>query len=66
MRVEENGHTYYSLTERFWAVLKSERKTGPINYLKNAFSRFDTYTISSRKKVSWKLNIGLTRKSNRI
>ena len=66
MKVEENGHTYYSLTERFRAVLKSERKNDQINYLKNAFSRFDAYTIPSRKKVSWRLNLGRTRKSNRI
>jgi hypothetical protein len=42
IRVEENGHTYYTLAERFGAVLDSERKHDPTKYIKNTLSRFDT------------------------
>jgi DNA-binding HxlR family transcriptional regulator len=41
-RVEKNGHTYYTSTERFRAVSDSERKYEPTEYIKNALSRFDT------------------------
>lgn len=40
-RVEKNGHTHYSLTERFGAVLENERKHDQTKYIENALSRFD-------------------------
>jgi len=52
-RVEQNGHTHYSLTERFRAVLESERKHNPIRYLDNALLRFDRTKVRSfHKEVS--------------
>ena len=52
-RVEENGHTYYSLTEKFNDVLESERKIDSTKYFENTFSRFDRTKVRSfYKEVS--------------
>ena len=52
-RVEKNGHSHYSLTEKFKDVLEIERKKDPTKYLENTFSRFDRTKVQSfHKEVS--------------
>jgi hypothetical protein len=56
-RDEKNGHTHYSLTKRFRAILEREMKHAQpptMRYLRNAFAWFDMNKVKSfgKEKVS--------------
>lgn len=56
--VEENGHTFYSLTKRFKESMDIQKKHYPVNYIEKTlslhdFRQFDYSFTFSKERKSW-------------